>query len=130
MATEVKPPADARLGAEGKRLWRSVARAVAEDDLQLDARELAWLRTACKLADKAARLEAAIDEQELLVKGYNGQPVINTLWGEWRLICQLQAQTLARLKLDVDDANAGGLGIISGNPHRAGANKRWRGVGA
>jgi hypothetical protein len=127
MATEAKPPAE--LGAEGKRLWRSVARAVAEDDLVLDPKELAFLRTACKLADKAARLEAAIDEQELVVKGYNGQPVINSIWGEWRLICQLQAQTLARLKLDVDDAGASGLGIV-GNPHRAGAHKRWRGAGA
>jgi phage terminase small subunit len=44
MATEAKPPAE--LGPEGKRLWRSVARAVAEDDLVLDPRELAWLRTA------------------------------------------------------------------------------------
>jgi hypothetical protein len=42
-----------------------------------------------------AQLEAAMDEQPLLVKGYNGPPVINSIWGEWRLVCQLQATTLA-----------------------------------
>jgi hypothetical protein len=41
----------------------------------------------------------------------------------------LQAQVLARLKLDVDDADAGVLGVKI-NRQRAGANKRWRGVGA
>jgi hypothetical protein len=128
MATEAKPPNE--LGPEGKRLWRSVARAVAEDDLELTAPELAWLRTACKLGDRAAQLEAAMDEQPLVVKGYNGQPVINSIWGEWRLVCQLQAQTLARLKLDIDSDAVGGMPVIRANPHRAGANKRWRGVGA
>jgi hypothetical protein len=42
----------------------------------------------------------------------------------------LQAQVLARLKLDVDDADAGALGGVRINKQRAGANKRWRGVGA
>jgi hypothetical protein len=124
MATEAKPPNE--LGPEGKRLWRSVARAVAEDDLELTAPELAWLRTACKLGDRAAQLEAAMNEQPLVVKGYNGQPVINSIWGEWRLVCQLQATTLARIRLDLPGADAGGLqDVVKINKQRMGANRRW-----
>jgi hypothetical protein len=125
MAREHKPPA--ALGVEGKRLWRAVARAVAEDGCKLTVQELEWLRTACRLGDRAAQLDKAIDEQDLLVKGYNGQPVLNSIWGEWRLLCQLQAQTLARLKLQVDDAGAVGP-VFRINHQRAGANKRWRGA--
>ena len=74
-----------------------------------------------------AQLERAMDEQDLVVKGYNGQPVINSIWGEWRLVCQLQATTLARIKLDIGDAaaDAGLIRINRANPQRAGANKRW-----
>jgi hypothetical protein len=123
MAIEAKPPR--ALGPEGRALWRSVARAVAEDELELDAKELTFLRTACKLTDRAAQLERAMDEQDLVVKGYNGQPVINSIWGEWRLVCQLAMTTLSRIKLDIGDVDAGLIRINRANPQRAGANKRW-----
>jgi hypothetical protein len=44
----------------------------------------------------------------------------------------LISQTLARIKLDLSDAdtNADLIKINRANPQRAGAHKRWRGAGA
>jgi hypothetical protein len=49
-----------------------------------------------------------------------------TIWGEWRLVCQLQATTLARIRLDLPGADASGLqDVIKINKQRTGANRRW-----
>jgi hypothetical protein len=93
--------------------------------LELDARELAWLRMAGKLADRAAELEAALAGAELIVKGHAGQPVSNPLLAEWRMLNQLLAQTLSRLRVDVVDAKADGS--VVGNRYRTAALARWAG---
>lgn len=117
------------LGPAGRQVWRQIARAVARDDLELDAREQRWLLSAAQLTDRVAELEAAIDGADMVVPGYNGQPVAHPLLTEIRQHHLLISQTLARLKLDVAD-DAGVLGVVGVNKQRGAANRRWRGSGA
>jgi hypothetical protein len=97
-ANQPKPPPD--LAAEGKRLWRAIVADAAGQGLELDARELAWLRTAGKLADRVAALEAELVGADIVV-GHAGQPVANPLLAEIRMHSALLAQTLARLRVDL-----------------------------
>jgi len=131
MVSELKPPAE--LGAAGRRLWRKVAREVAEEGMVLDSREEYWLYSAAKIADQLAVLEEAMAEQPLWVRGSMGQLVPNGMLAEVRSHRLLAAQLLARIKLNVDDESPGvlgGLGTTS-TKARASANRRWRpGTGA
>ena len=116
------PRAPAELADSGKRLWRSI---VADDqDLVLNAVELAQLGPACKLSDRIAVLEAALADEQLRSTGSTGQPVLNPLLAEARMHTQLVTQTLSRLKLDIPEEKpmaAGG----NGNRFRAAAMARW-----
>jgi hypothetical protein len=49
-AKQPKPPAE--LGAEGKRLWRTIVADAAAQQLELEARELEWLKQAGRIADR------------------------------------------------------------------------------
>jgi hypothetical protein len=69
-----KPPAG--LKAPGKALWTSIVSDVPAD-LELDARDLAVLGEACRLADTAAALQRAIDRDGVVAKGAKGQPRLN-----------------------------------------------------
>jgi hypothetical protein len=82
-----------------------------------------WLRSAGKIADRIAMLEAEIGGTDVIVPGYNGQPVANPLLAEIRLHSQLMAQTLARLRIDVVDTKADGP--VVGNRYRAAVLSRW-----
>jgi hypothetical protein len=68
------------------------------------------------------------------VRGSQGQPVPNGMLGEIRSHHHLIAQLLARIKVDLSDADAGAnadlIRINRPNPQRAGALKRWHGAGA
>jgi hypothetical protein len=128
MAEQLKPPSG--LGATGRRLWRQVAGEAAEDGLELDARERFWLQSAAQLADRVAQLEAAMASDDMVVKGYNGQPVAHPLLTEIRQHHLLISQTLARLKVDAAEPSPGVIGVVGGSRQRAAANRRWRGAGA
>jgi hypothetical protein len=72
-----------------------------------------------------AELEAAIDGADMIVPGYNGQPVAHPLLTEIRQHHLLISQTLARLKVDVPE-EPGVLGVAGVNKARSAANARWR----
>jgi hypothetical protein len=116
-----KAPAD--IGVEGRRLWRSICADAAGQDLQLDAREREWLRRACKAADRIALIEAALVDADLVVPGHAKQPVSHPLLTELRQTEALLAQTLARLRVDVAENEAGIP--VAVNQHRAAALARW-----
>lgn len=78
----VRPPAE--LADAGRKLWRSIAKQVAEDGLILDARELALLAEACREADMLASITAALDGEPRTVRGAQGQLVAHPLIGEAR----------------------------------------------
>ncbi|OHV03888.1 hypothetical protein [Mycobacterium talmoniae] len=128
MTDQQKPPPG--LGTAGRRLWRQVTAEATEDGLELDSRERIWLHSAAKLTDRVVALEAAMADAELVVKGYNGQPVAHPLLTEIRQHHLLICQTLARLKVDTAEPAAGVLGVVGGSRQRAAANRRWRGPGA
>jgi hypothetical protein len=129
MAEQLKPPSG--LGAPGRRLWRQVATEAAEEGLELDSRERFWLHSAAQLVDRVAQLEAAMAGDDMVVKGYSGQPVAHPLLTEIRQHHLLISQTLARLKVDVPEPSSGALSVVvGGNRQRTAANRRWRGAGA
>jgi hypothetical protein len=127
MADEAKPPAGLRRA--GRQLWKHIAHAAAQDDLELTATEHRWLWSACTLTDRVADLETAIDGADMVVAGYNGQPVAHPLLTEIRQHHLLISQTLARIKLDVPE-DGGVLSVAGVNKARGAANRRWRGSGA
>ncbi len=87
-------------GPAGAALWESVT-----GDLELSPTELATLRHACSLEDRAAELEAAFaDDPRYLVKGSMGQPVTNGLLSEIRQTRQAIVQALARIKVQADES--------------------------
>jgi hypothetical protein len=80
-----KPKAPADLGDEGRKLWRQIVADAAGQGVELDSRELVWLRQAGKLADTIARMEAEVIDAPTIVPGYNKQPVANPLLSEIRM---------------------------------------------
>jgi phage terminase small subunit len=100
-----KPAAcPAALNTEGRKLWRSIARQWADDELIPDARERRLLEDACHEADMlavlAAELATALAEGRMLVKGSMGQPVANPLVAETRRSRAQIAALLLKLGLD------------------------------
>jgi len=132
VVNEMRAPSG--LSAAGKKLWKKAVREVADAGLILTVNEEEWLASACKLTDQLEVLQAAMAEQPLWVRGSQGQPVPNGMLAEIRSHHHLIAQLLARIKLDLSDADAGSdsnlIRINRPNPQRAGALKRWRGAGA
>jgi hypothetical protein len=122
-----KPPAE--LGGEGKRIWRQIVADAADQGIELTSQELVWLRQAGKLADTIALMEAALDGAELIVAGYNKQPVSNPLLSELRMHRQLLAQTVARVDLNVPEASSVRVGA-GDNRFRSAALSRWHRSGA
>ena len=115
------PRAPANLGADGRRLWRSVL-----DVYELRADELVLLEKACRTADDSARLDAAVRDSPLLVTGSTGQQRHNPLLNEARQTRALLAALIKQLALPDDDAGAEGT-TLSPTSQRAmtAARARW-----
>jgi hypothetical protein len=97
----VKPPAG--LGRAGKALWRAIDADLVRQRLELDAREVSWLTEACRVADRVAELEAAVDRDGVVASGSKGQPVPHPALREARLQRDQAARLLARLDLPAED---------------------------
>jgi hypothetical protein len=95
--------------------------------------EESWLHSAAEMTDRAAELREELRGAPKMVRGSQGQDVINPLISEWRALHLAINLTLARIKLPDAETGDGLQGIIKINgatPERAGAHKRWRGAGA
>jgi hypothetical protein len=122
----VRQPEPAKgLGVEGCLLWRAIVADTAGQGIELDARELSWLRHAGKLADRIGDLEEALDGADLIVPGHAKQPVAHPLLAEVRQHQALLAQTLGRLRLDVVEPGVGQA--VTANRFRSAALSRWHG---
>ena len=120
-----KPPPE--LGVEGKKLWRLIVADAAGQGVELDSRELIWLRQAGKLADTIARMEADVVDAATVVPGYMNKGLqANPLLGELRMTRQLLAQTIATIQVDVPESSSG-MGRVDGggNRYRTAALSRW-----
>lgn len=123
------PPAKG-LKPHGKALWKAVT---AGYSFRPD--ELSVLTDVCRMSDMMAMMETALeDEPTLLVRGSQGQLVINPLVSELRQYRSARAALLRQLKLpDLDDSGApaadGEAGARSTSARNA-ANARWARRGA
>lgn len=97
----LKPARPPRYLAEaGTNLWRSLASQIAGDGLQLDAREVMLLTEACREADMLDRIQLALVEAPMLMKGAQGQQVANPLIGEARRSRTTIASLLKQIGLE------------------------------
>lgn len=119
-----KPRAPRGLKARGKALWNEI---VDKYDLRPD--ELRVLEAAAFEADIIATLEDGMKGADLMVKGSQGQLVINPLIPELRQHRSTQAGLLRQLKLP-DDPGAAGADEDRSTQAREAANARWGNGGA
>lgn len=91
-------------------MWRSIASQVAEDGLELDSRELKLLEAACREQDMLARIEAALADAPLTVKGAQNQMVAHPLIGEARRSRAQIASLLKAIGLDDPSTTVTGRG--------------------
>lgn len=121
-----KLPTGLRRG--GKAIWESVR----EKGYVLRPDEARILEDACREADLADQLDAALRKDLraglFKVTGSMGQPVINPMIAEVRQHRMAAASLLARLKLpDVDSGSEGGAATPDGRgeQQRNAAQSRW-----
>lgn len=115
--------APAGLSAPGQALWRSIA-----GKYELRADESAVLVDACRTSDMIDVLEKGLEGQPLMVKGSQGQEVINPLISELRQYRAARAALLRQLKLP-DESSPEAAGELSAR-NRTAANARWSRRGA
>jgi hypothetical protein len=106
------------LGREGRALWRAVT---AEIVLETPA-ERRWLADACRLADRAAVLAAAIERDGHVIPGRWG-PILNPAIAEERRLRTSCAALLARIEV----AGAGEQAATASELGRRLARSRWQG---
>lgn len=124
---ELPPPKG--LKTHGRGLWKAVT-----SDYSFRPDELSVLADVCRMSDMVALMEAALEEEPtLLVRGSQGQLVINPLVSEMRQYRSARSALLRQLKLpDLDetgssaDGDAGARSSIARNA----ANVRWARRGA
>lgn len=111
------------LGTAGTAMWESIT-----GKWELRADELAVLGDACRTADMIVVMEHGLEGQALMVKGSQGQLVINPLISELRQYRSARAALLRQLKLP--DENSTDVGGALSAKNRAAANARWARRGA
>jgi hypothetical protein len=112
----------AGLGAEGKALWSSIA-----DVHELAPDAVRILADACGEADLVALMELARGSESfsLIVRGSQGQDVINPLISELRQHRATLASLLKSLKLPMSTSDAQRLERETSEQARSAARARW-----
>lgn len=111
-----KMPVD--LDVAGVSLWKSIADA----QYELRADELRVLEDACRTADLIEDLRLEAQGAQRIVKGSQGQPVINPLISELRQYRSTLASLLRQLHLPDDGASSADKSSAAG---RALVSNRW-----
>jgi hypothetical protein len=108
------------LADRGRRLWKTVT---ADHDLRAD--EVLLLEHAARTVDLLARIDEALTEAPLTVKGSMGQLVEHPLVSESRAQRATLARLLAQLKIPESDARAVVTAARRTGRARAAASERW-----
>jgi hypothetical protein len=117
-----KPKAPDGLLAAGKALWEDVT-----GNYALRADELVVLTDACRTTDMIATLEAGFAaDPDLMVRGSQGQRVINPLISELRQYRAARAALVKQLRLPDESSTPEARSTQA----RAAANARWSRRGA
>lgn len=114
----VKSTRPANLGAEATQVWDEIT-----GTYRLRPDELRILEEACREIELVDRLEEALKDADLVVRGSQGQPVANPLVQEVRQHRQVVKSLLGSLKLPDEDGRQQESRSASA---RAAANARWR----
>jgi hypothetical protein len=120
-----KPTTPKGLDKAGSALWRDVT-----GKYELRADEQRILEDACRERDLLARLEAGLAGTDLIVKGSQGQDVINPIVSELRQHRSTFASLMRQLKLPDEGGSAGDSGGELSARNRAAAQARWSTRGA
>lgn len=118
-ASKGVPKVPAGLGLRGAAFWKAV-----QADLEFDARETDLLIEVCRTLDTIDELSVAVERDGIMLKGSQGQQVLNGAVAELR---QQQA-SYARLvtQLNLDGAESGvGMRSPRGASASATAKRRW-----
>jgi hypothetical protein len=107
----------------GAALWIAVLADI-EPDWELDAREVALLVQACRIADQLAELDAAVAVDGATVRGSRGQTVIHPGVSEGRALRPAQLRLLGAVEL-CDPASAIKASTPAQARARAAAQARW-----
>jgi hypothetical protein len=116
------PKAPKGLGPAGRALWRSV---LADYWMDGESHKLAILGQACKVTDRIAELEAAMDGQPLTVLGSARQLTIHPLIAEVRSQRGLLASLLKALALPDGEEEDEQAALSRSQQARRAANARW-----
>lgn len=106
-------PAPKGLATKGKKLWRETT-----GNYELRADELDTLEDICREADLIATLEEGLEGAPLLLKGSQGQDVVNPLISELRQHRATKKSLWQSLKLPDE-------GAADINHQRTGGHSRW-----
>lgn len=116
-----KPKKPEGLADAGAALWKSIADA----QYELRADELRVLEDACRTADLIEDLRLEALDAQRIVKGSQGQPVINPLISELRQYRSTLASLLRQLHLPdeggvspSDKSSAAGRALVSNRWHK------------
>lgn len=115
--------APVKLKAAGRTLWRSVS-----DSYELREDERQALEAACRTLDELRRLEEALADAPVVVKGSKGQTRTNPLFAEVRAH-RLTLRQLLR-SIGLVDEEGGGAGYTRSSAGSALARQRWGQSGA
>lgn len=124
-----KPYAPRGLNRAGRKLWQEITHD--QEGWSLRPDELRVLEDAARMADRIDIMENALSklsDDQLLVKGSYGQPVIHPFIAEIRQARTTVAALLRQLRLAEDDQEGA---VIPGTPMsrtdaaRKAANARW-----
>ena len=118
----VAPPGG--LAAAGSALWASILGDL-DPNWVLDARELAALAQACRIADQLAGLDDAVVADGPTVRGSRGQRVIHPAIAEGRQLRLAQLRLLGSLELS-DPTAAVQAATPAQMRARTAAQKRWQ----
>lgn len=120
--TTRKPAAPRDLGRAGKKLWRDI---VTSGKYELRPDECRILEDACREADLIDEMETARRELPYMVKGSQGQDVINPIISELRQHRATLTSMLAKLKLPDANEDQPGAESPRSTAARTAANARW-----
>lgn len=120
MTEQQKPTRPPGLGTAGGRFWRQIT-----SDFALNTAEMALLEHVCRTIDVLARLDDALADAPLTVRGSQGQERENPLLSEARLQRSSLAQLLRQLALPDTEELAEVREVLSSRRHRDSARARW-----
>lgn len=108
MTDSARPRAPSGLQKAGRALWKAMAGDVAPG-WEFDARDLALLGSACRLADAAALLEVVVERDGVTARGSTGQVVVHPALVELRQHRAAIAALLAKVELAPPELRTGPL---------------------